>query len=283
MPIKDNKLVILSYSSFNVYSLCPSWYFREKVKREPTPEEDSSYNVPGLITHHAAERYLKDGNEDVFNPLVIQKAVANYSQKPKVDLVSAYGSIEKATDFTLKCVENMQRFLFSRELLSKKNFLCEQWFGSWDDPLMLSDNLATQGAADLIELNDNGTAILYDYKATWSTKNLNKDQLILYSIASEKRFGRPITMSSFFLIPQYKHNYFNFTDADKRGLVERMQTAADSILAGNFPTTPNKKCDRCPFFSSCQDAGKYKSEIPEVKTPEAPTNFSFPSFGDIKL
>lgn len=274
MPIKDNRLVILSYSAFNIYSLCPNWYYREKVLREPTPEEDESYNTPGLIVHHAAEAYLKKGIAEVFNPEVLSAAVKRYAEKPKVDLVKAYGSIDKAIAFTCTCGENLFRFLLSHGLQEKKNFECEIWFGDWDDPLMLSANLATQGGADLVEKNPNNTALLYDYKATWSTKNLNRDQLILYKIALRRKFNINCTMGSFFLLPKNSQTFFHFTEEDEQDLLRRMQAAADNILAGNFPTTPNKKCQRCPFFSSCKDDGRLKCTLPSAAVTQQP----FPSF-----
>ena len=282
MPLKtlpDGKqIVILSYSAFSVYQQCPQRYYREKILREKTGEDDLSFNIPGTISHKATEVYLKSGDERIFESSVLNAAVEKHSHDPQVDLVKAYGSIDKAAEFTRLCAQNLQRFLVSRNIRSKQ-FLSEEWFGNWDEPLMLSENLGTQGAPDLIEINPNGSAILYDYKATWSTKNLNKDQLILYCIASELKFNVKISMSAFYLLPANKHEYFNFTEQDKLNLKNRMQDAANNILmlGPDLPYTPNEKCNRCPYASSCKEKDKF---IPKKFEPP---KGDFGGFGTIDL
>lgn len=260
MPIKDNRLAILSYSAYSVWKQCPRRYYREKVLREPR-EEDKTLTIPGTIVHLAAENFLKTGNPQFFDPQVIAAAVLKHSTDKGVDLEKHYDSIEKATEFVQKCADSMYWFLDSNNFFQNKNFLSEIWFGTWDEPLMLSRNLATQGAPDLIQKNQNGTCILYDYKATWTAKNLDVDQLILYSIAAKIKLGLDISMASFFTLPTRQHHYYSFTKQQKVDLLERLQVAADKILAGDFPTTPNAKCERCPYYNSCEDATKGKIKV----------------------
>lgn len=263
MPIKDTprgKIVLLSYSSYSLYKQCPKRYHREKILREKIPDFDTSFTIPGTVTHKATEIYLETGNDQVFDPRVIEGGVIKHSKEEGVDLVKAYGSIEKCADFTKTCAENMYKFLIGRNIRSKK-FIYEKWFGTWEEPLMLTENVGILGAPDLIEINDNGSAILYDYKATWSDKNLNREQLLIYCIASELKFKTPIAMSSFFLIPRNMHRYFRFTDEDKQWMINTLQEAALNILSGNFPTTPNDKCERCPYFNDCPDRQLPKANV----------------------
>ena len=280
MPIKhtDTKdVVILSYSAYSVYKQCPHKYYLEKILRMKVPEEDRSFTIPGLVVHEASERFLKEGDHSGFDANSINAKLEEFNKEEQVDLISAYGSIEKAQNFSQICAENLNKFLMARNIPSKK-FLTEAWFGTWEDPLFLSPNLATQGAPDLIEINENGSAILYDFKSTWSTKYLNKDQLKLYCIASEIKFGVKITMASFFLLPANKHEYFRFSDADKNQLVDEMQVAANQILTlgEDLPCTPSERCDRCQYFSTCT-AGKEFTPPTKLETPKI--EFGGTSFG----
>lgn len=287
MPIKvmpnNKEVVMMSFSAWKTYKTCPQWYYREKVLRESTEEADLSYNVPGLIVHHATEYYLKNNGDDrIFNPTLLEGAVEKHSTDPQVDLVKAYGSIEKVKDFTKTCGENLYRFLLTRDIIHKK-YLSEAWFGTWDEPLFLSPNLATQGAPDLIEINENNTAILYDYKATWSTKNLDKEQLLLYKIAAKQKWGINVSMCAFFLLPKNYQDYFRFTEQQEDNLLREMQQAANDILTlrENLPHTPSEKCERCPFQSSCTHSKEYTPE--KYKAPDLETTPTFQAFGSVEL
>lgn len=282
MPIKNlpdgNKIVILSYSAFSIYKQCPHRYYREKILREKTGEEDLSYNIPGIIVHKAVENYLKTGDERFLSKPVIEAAVDKHSTDPQVDLIKAYGSIEKCKNFTMSCAQNIFCFLLTKQIRKRPHY-SEVWFGDWDNPLMLSPNLATQGAADLIEINQNGTGLLYDYKATWSTKNLNREQLILYAIAAERVFNVPISMAAFFLLPSNKQDFFHIDTTIKQNFINQLQEIANNILAlgENLPCTPSEKCERCPFASSCEHSKDY------TPTKYVPPKGNFGGFGLAEL
>jgi CRISPR/Cas system-associated exonuclease Cas4 (RecB family) len=266
MPLKvsgEKKIVILSYSAFSVWQQCTMKYKREKIDREKIVTEDLSFTIPGKIVHNASEHYLKNWDERVFLPSVIESAVRRHNENPQVDLAKSHKSLPEAIEFVQRCAENMQKFFLTRQLKGKE-FISEGWFGDWDNPLMLSDNLATSGAADLIEKTVTGTGILYDYKATWSTKNLNRDQLIIYTIAAERKFGIPIGMAGFLLLPFGKTDYYSFTEHDKQDCINRMQAAADSILRGEFEEQPNPKCPYCQYYETCVKGKSFTPEVPKV-------------------
>lgn len=273
MPIKvegNKRIVVFSYSSYSLYKKCPAMYKMSKIDHVQDKEDDS-FTIPGRVVHKAAENYLK-GDSSFFEKDKIKGDLLSWDGTPRVDLKKAYGNLSKVEEFTQRCAENLLNFLQIRDILHKEHF-SELWFGSWKEPLMLSDTLGIQGAGDLVEVisPDTRTAILYDYKATWSDKNLNKDQLILYSLALELGLNINIMMSSFFLLPANKHVYITINQESKRELKERLQVAADNILQGNFPCTPGDHCKYCVGHVTCKDAlTEFKATIPDVSIPEIP-------------
>ena len=279
MPIKvvtegtqTKEVCVLSYSAYSVYKQCPHRYYLEKVEKVPLKQEDITYTVPGRIVHDAAEHYFKTGSMEQFDVKSLEDRLSDMGHWSTVNYDKAYGSYDKALNLLTKSAQNLQAFLLTRE--KDKKFMSEQWFGVWNAPLYLSDNLAVQGAPDLIEINPNGTALLYDYKTSWNTSNLSRDQLLLYTIAAKLKWDVNVTMSSFFLLPTNKQNFFTFTDADKTELLNRLQNTANEILTKkeNLPATKNDKCKFCPFYDTCE-ANQVEHNVEQLQ--EGPVSFSF--------
>lgn len=279
MPIKvvtegnvQKEVCVLSYSSYAIYKQCPKRYYREKILKEKPVEKDETYTIPGRIVHNSAGHYFETGSYDQFDKDYLRSELEKMGSLPTVNYDKAYGSFDKALSLLLKSAENLMSFLMVRD--PTKRYLSEQWFGVWNAPLYLSGNLAIQGAADLIEVNPNGTAILYDFKTSWNTNNLSRDQLILYAVAAKRKWNIDVTMSSFFLLPTNKQNYYTFTDMEKQSLLNSFQKAADDVILrkDQLPETKNDKCKFCPFIETCS-ANKVENQV--VKMKEGTVSFNF--------
>lgn len=259
MPIKilnegienQKEICVLSYSSYSVYKQCPNRYYREKVLKEPLEKVDETYTIPGRIVHDAASYYFETGSLEKFNKDYLRAELEKNGELETVDYIKAYKSFDKALDLLYKSADNLQTFVETRDRSAK--LLSEQWFGTWEEPLVLSENLAIQGAADLIEVLPNGSALLYDYKTSYNTKNLSRDQLMLYAIAAKIKWGIDISMASFFMLPTNKQEYFSFTKEDKQDLLNQLQKTANEILTvrEKLAIKKNDKCKYCPFYDSC--------------------------------
>lgn len=258
MPIKvlnentdqQKEVCVLSYSSYSVYKQCPQRYYKEKCLKL-AKQEDISYTVPGSIVHNAAEHFFKTGSFEKFTEDALKNELIERGKWSNVDLVKAYKSEDKALELLIKSAKNLEMFLVALDRNNK--YMSEQWFGVWNAPLYLSENLGIQGAADLISINPNDTAILYDFKTSYNTKNISREQLILYCIAYKQKWNINITTTAFFMLPTNKFNYFTFTDFEKQQLLNQLQEAANEILTKKekLPETPNDKCKFCPFYSDC--------------------------------
>ena len=279
MPVKviaegdaQREICVLSYSSYSVYASCPKRYYREKVLKEPLIKVDESYTIPGRIVHHAAGKFFDEHSFDEFDPEFLRNELAKLGNLPTVDLVKAYGSFEKAYDLLIKSVENLKVFLTGLD--PTHQYMSEKWFGVWNAPLFLSNNLAIQGAADLIDISPDGTATVYDFKTSWNTRNLSRDQLILYMIAAKLKWGIDIQKASFFLLPMNKQNFYEVNEFDKDDLLRRFQQAADSILSQKeaLPEVKNSKCRFCPFYGNCEST-RVEQAIQTI--PEGPVSFNF--------
>ena len=258
MPVKiiqeengQREVCVLSYSSYSVYKQCPNRYYREKVLKEPLEKVDETYMIPGRIVHDSASYYFETGSLEKFDKEYLRTELENNGELETVDYVHAYGSFDKALDLLYKSADNLQTFVETRDKSCK--LMSEQWFGDWENPLYLSQNLALQGAADLIEIHPNGFATLYDYKTSYNTKNLSRDQLMLYAIAAKIKWGIDVSMASFFMLPTNKQMYYSFTVEDKQELLNQLQKTANEILTvrENLPIKKNDKCKWCPFYDSC--------------------------------
>ena len=281
MPIKvvkegesEKEVVVFSYSSYSVYKQCPKKYYLRKCLKVPVVE-DETFTIPGRIVHNAAGHYYDTGSFERFDPEFLRAELEKNSHIPTVNLEKGYGSFDKAYDLLKKSADNLKMFILTRE--QGKQFMSEKWFGVWNAPLYLSNNLAIQGAADLIELNPNGTALLYDFKTSWNMKSVSRDQLILYAIAAKLKWDVNVTMASFFLLPANKQNFFTFTDFDKQQLLNSMQQAANDILAQkeNLPAIKNDKCKFCPYYAQCE-ANQVEHQVESLNEGTV----SFGSFGN---
>lgn len=280
MPLKimpnGEKKVILSYSSYSVYIQCPLRYKREKIDREKPLVKDNSFSFPGLILHEAAEDYIKTkGESPLFSEEKLKGAVEEYASHPDVFVETSYGTIDKVMNLVLSSGKHLENFL-SMRLLQGHTLLSEFWFGNWEHPLWVSDILGLQGAPDLVEITDNNGAIVYDFKTTYTDKYLNSDQIVLYTIGCERVIHNfiptldstniNIQMGSFFLLPLNKQHYMSVTKGDEDRLLGHMQKAAKKILDGDFPATPNDRCNRCPFYDTCSYSKDYVEKKREIQS-----------------
>lgn len=272
--VKDGK-VIFSYSSFSQFKKCPYAFFLAKIKRLQT-SYDKTYTVPGLILHGAAESLINNKDEFQFTDEGLNKQLDFYISDPDVHINEIYGSRE-ALFSKLKAGSNfLQQFIKLNSINSLKLY-SELTFGDYyGEPLTLTPKVEIQGSIDLVAQKENNNVIIYDYKYTFSLKNLDLDQLLLYSLAVKKLLNLDARMAGYFLIPLNREQYFTFNEFDKQSFISRINAAADKVLNHQFNPTDNpKNCQFCQFKEVC-DKKPVLIEQPTQRTvkPEI-SNFSF--------
>jgi hypothetical protein len=144
--------VAWSYSSLDMFKLCPHKYYRLKVKKDVTepPQEHLRF---GLDVHKAAEDFIKEGK-----PIPPQYSAMLEPLKKLRDMDG-----EKLCEYRLGLTRDLQPCKFGAK---------DVWW---------------RGIADLIVLRNN-KAYVVDYKTSKSSKYADTKQLEILSLALFKHF-----------------------------------------------------------------------------------------------
>ena len=125
--------------------------------------------------------------------------------------------------------------------------------------------IALRGKADRLDLLEDGTCRLIDYKLGWPPDKGRALQLPIYSVCAEQRLatyrGREWTIGEAMYLafkgPRRVVPLFSRTDQRAKVLTDAQQRLADTIDAiarGEFPPTPDDvwRCETCTFASVCR-------------------------------
>ena len=125
--------------------------------------------------------------------------------------------------------------------------------------------VALRGKADRLDLLEDGTFRLIDYKLGWPPQRTRALQLPIYSLCAEQelngRHGRHWTVGEAVYLafkgPRRVVPLFT-SDADRadvfRHAQERLAGTLDAIGRGEFPPTPDDvyRCETCSFAAVCR-------------------------------
>ena len=121
-----------------------------------------------------------------------------------------------------------------------------------------------RGKADRVDLLDDGTFRLIDYKLGWPPDRARALQLPIYSLCAEQRLasygGRHWRLGDAaylaFKGPRRVVPLFTAANRDKvlAEAQERLTVTLDAIARGEFPPTPDDvyRCETCSFASVCR-------------------------------
>jgi RecB family exonuclease len=125
--------------------------------------------------------------------------------------------------------------------------------------------VALRGKADRLDLLDDGTFRLIDYKLGWPPDRSRALQLPLYALAAEQRLqnyrGRKYVLgeAAYLAFKGPRRVVPLFSTPVQRGEVltkaqERLTAALDAIGRGEFPPTPDDvyRCESCSFAAVCR-------------------------------
>ena len=125
--------------------------------------------------------------------------------------------------------------------------------------------VALRGKADRLDLLEDGTFRLIDYKLGWPPNRARALQLPIYSLCAEQRLvshrGRSWTLAEAaylaFKGPRRVVPLFSSPADRAKVLAEAQQRLADTldaIASGQFPPTPDDvwRCETCSFASVCR-------------------------------
>ena len=147
------------------------------------------------------------------------------------------------------------------ERLLEEKLAGEFTFATADGPR----TIALRGKADRLDLLEDGTFRLIDYKLGWPPQRGRALQLPIYSICAEQKLaghnGRSWQLSeaAYLAFKGPKRVVPLFVSAADRGKVlaeaqQRLVETVDAIERGEFPPTPDDvwRCETCSFASVCR-------------------------------
>lgn len=278
----------LSYSSASLYSKCPYGYKLKYIDRLIPVAPDFTNTTPGNVAHKLAELFYKhkeisgNPNLNIFDEL-FDDVFNHYINKPDVHLENS--SFGKTIPTAYKNIRNWTKNL--KEMLVDENLIqgttiSEFFFGTHNNPILLTPNLKFCGAPDLIHIHPNTSlARLVDYKASDSTFHLNDAQLFLYSAAVKKAMGIDISMAVFILFKGRKRIYKTITPERIQSALDWASGISDNIRRGQFSATPSQStCRFCQYKDVCKYHAASTNQ-PTIKSPkeskdaDVNTSFSF--------
>jgi RecB family exonuclease len=125
--------------------------------------------------------------------------------------------------------------------------------------------IALRGKADRVDLLENGTFRLVDYKLGWPPQRARALQLPIYGLSAEQhlagRHGRTWTLgeAAYLAFKGPKRVVPLFSASSDREKVlgdaqQRLADAVDAIGRGEFPPTPDDvyRCETCSFAAVCR-------------------------------
>lgn len=259
--VNETNPLVVSFSSLNTYAKCPYHYYLRYIIRESTEEADYTGTVPGNVAHILANNFFKhkeetgEVNYEIFNSL-FEETLLKQLKSPNVKLSkTAFASTRQEAYLKIKgWTENLVTMIKELEV-EKKKTVSEFRFGSYKNPLKLTDKLYFAGAPDLwFEVEDmEGFGNIVDYKASESTFHLNPKQLFLYAIAVEKALGLKTLMCGFFTFKTIGRSWFRFSEAARDETIMWAENIVDGIKKSNFDAYPSKaNCNLCDFKQNCQ-------------------------------
>ena len=126
----------------------------------------------------------------------------------------------------------------------------EAWF-----ELPIDDDIVVVGAIDRIDVDEDGSLHVIDYKTNRKAKTRAQVrgslQLAIYALATEQLYGRlPSSVALAFVVPGIDVTV-PVEEIDLRSVPSRLRSVADRIRAGEDTPVPNRLCDWCDFQSIC--------------------------------
>lgn len=247
-----------SFTQLKSFETCPFQYRFAHVLKVPVwGRHTFSF---GTSMHAALERFFlliverRNATQEALFADQIAKPVV-----PTLDeLMKIYE--ESWIDDWYDSKEHQQEY-FNRGKQILKDFFAKH-DGKWPDTKYLERGFklkvgehTIKGKIDRMDAVDGGMEII-DYKTgnvPKSESDVDKDQLLIYHMASEELWQEtPVTLT-FYYLNENKPISFRATPEDIAKIREKIRKTIDEIKKGEFPATPGpNKCKFCDFKDICE-------------------------------
>jgi RecB family exonuclease len=269
----------LSVSALETYLDCPFKFFAQHVLRldeEPDDEEVMDPRHQGQFVHEVFERFFKQwqaaghraittGNLDVARELFV--AVVDEALEALPD---AEAGLERTRLLGSAAAAGLGEAVFrmeaERPVAVVERLLEHRLDGVFT--MATADGprtIALRGKADRLDLLEDGTFRLIDYKLGWPPERGRALQLPIYGVCAEQSLasyrGRGWTLGEamYLAFKGPRRVVPLYSKADQRAKVlgdaqQRLADTVDAIARGEFPPTPDDvwRCETCTFAAVCR-------------------------------
>lgn len=269
---------VWSVSALETYAGCPFRFFARHVlglDEEPEDEEVMDPKRQGLLVHAVFEMFFAEwqgagranitpGNLDqarvLFRDVVDRKLSGIPDAEAGLERTRLLGSPAAAG-----LGEAVFRMEAERPIRVVERLIEHRLEGAFD--MQAGDgrrSVALRGKADRIDLLEDGSFRLIDYKLGWPPNRARALQLPIYGLCAEQRLsgyrGRAWTFGEAAYVafkgPKRVVPLFSASDRD-RVLAEaqvRLVSVVDAVERGDFPPAPDDifRCETCSFTSVCR-------------------------------
>jgi ATP-dependent helicase/nuclease subunit B len=268
-----------SVSAIETYLDCPFKFFAQhvlKLEEEPEDQEVMDPRRQGQFVHRVFERFFDawqsaghravtpdnlDAARDMFTAVVDRALEHLPMAEAGLERTRLLGSPAAAGLGEAVLRMEAERPIAVVERLLEYRLKGDFTFVAADGPR----TIALRGTADRLDLLEDGTFRLIDYKLGWPPQRGRALQLPIYSLCAEQRLaghkGRSWQLgeAAYLAFKGPKRVVPLFASAGDRAkvLAEAQQRLADTIEAierGEFPPTPDDvwRCETCSFASVCR-------------------------------
>ena len=267
-----------SVSAIETYLQCPFKFFAQHVLRleeEPDDEEVMDPRQQGQFVHQVFEAFFKEWQDRGYQAIVpdnLDQAREVFEQVVERSL-GALSETEAALERTrllgssaaVGLGEAVLRMEVERRVGVVARLLEHRLDGEFRFETPSGPRvIALRGKADRVDLLEDGTFRLIDYKLGWPPQRTRALQLAIYSLCAEQRLsghlGKTWTIGEAaylaFKGPRRVVPLFSATDRDKvlSEASTRLADAVDAIARGDFPPRPQDVylCESCSYAAVCR-------------------------------
>jgi ATP-dependent helicase/nuclease subunit B len=277
--VRDIEVRDWSVSAIETYLDCPFKFFAQhvlKLEEEPEDQEVMDPRRQGQFVHKVFERFFArwqneghravtprnlDAARDMFTAIVDRALEHLPIAEAGLERTRLLGSPAAAGLGEAVLRMEAERPIGVVERLLEYKLKGEFTFATAEGPR----TIALRGTADRLDLLEDGTFRLIDYKLGWPPQRGRALQLPIYSLCAEQRLaghrGKTWRLgeAAYLAFRGPKRVVPLFAAAADRGKVlaeaqQRLAAAVDAIERGEFPPTPDDvwRCETCSFASVCR-------------------------------
>jgi DNA helicase-2/ATP-dependent DNA helicase PcrA len=257
---QDSKIYLpakFSFSQIEAYSKCPLQYKYAFILKIP------SLDKPSLNFGRVMHNTLKQFFTPLVNPAIFQQDLFGKQSEVKFpsreDLLDIYESAWNPEGFRSK-QEREEYYKKGKAIF--RGFYDKLETDGWPNVAFLEKNFtikmgsyAFKGAIDRVDSLPDGTWEIVDYKTGSPKEKIDfnqKRQLILYKLAVEEIFQKPVSKLTFYYLENNSTVSFSATDKQMEKLREQILEIIDKIKQCRFIPTPGIICSWCDFNGICE-------------------------------